>query len=367
MNPSEIHSYVEEIIGVPTYLVGGSVRDTLLNKESKDYDFATAMLPDEVEAKVKAAGRRAYAVGKKFGTIGFKTPDGQYFIEVTTFRSEKYKDKDRKPIVEFSSDITADLSRRDFTINALAQRADGTIVDITNGVDDINNRIIRGVGNPTIRFKEDPLRMLRAARFASTLDFVIDVDTIKSAKKVSHRLMYISKERLTIELDKILMSDIPSIGLRYLDVMDLLKYIIPHLAIQVGYNQNSKYHSLELWEHTLMVVDNIKHMKDTNSLIYNDCLNVDYDGTFEVKCNQDFLELRWAALLHDVGKPYCSTYNTKTGYNNFIKHDMIGYELSKQIGESLKWSNDRIKNVSTIILNHLAETSPLKYADNLSK
>ena len=339
MNTTEIHKYVEEVLGKEVYLVGGSVRDALLNKECKDYDFATDLLPDDIETKVKEAGRHAYCVGKKFGTIGFKTPDGKYFIEVTTFRAEKYSSNSRKPEVSFTSNLQADLIRRDFTINALAQKSDGTIIDIVGGVQDINDGVIRGVGNPTIRFKEDPLRMLRAARFASTLNFSIDIDTIKSAKKVCHRLMYISKERVCTELDKILMSDVPSIGFRNLAAMDLLKYIIPHLVIQIGYNQNSRYHSLELWEHTLMVVDNVE--KD--------------------------IEIRWAALLHDVGKPYCSTYNTKTGYNNFIKHDMIGCELSKQIGDSLKWSNDRIKNVSTIILNHLSENSPLKYADNLSK
>jgi tRNA nucleotidyltransferase (CCA-adding enzyme) len=339
MNRSDIHAYVQDIIGEPIYLVGGSVRDYILNRESNDYDFATALLPDEIETKVRVAGRHPYVTGKRFGTIGFKTPDGKQYIEVTTFRLEEYANNSRKPTVSFSKNLFKDISRRDFTINSLAQKVDGTIIDAYGGVSDINEGIIRGVGNPTIRFKEDPLRMMRAARFAATLNFSIDIDTVKSAKKVSHRLMYISKERICSELDKILMSDVPSIGFRNLAAMDLLKYIIPHLVIQIGYNQNSKYHSLELWEHTLMVLDNVD--KDIN--------------------------LRWAALLHDIGKPYCSTYNTKTGYNNFIKHDLIGYDLVKQIGISLKWSNDRIEAVSKIVLEHLRDDSPLKYADNLSK
>ena len=155
---------VEQIL-TPVYLVGGSVRSSLLGQPPSDYDFTTPLAPDEIEAAVRRAGHKAYTIGKRFGTIGFKL-DG-HFIEVTTFRSERYHAGSRRPDVTFIGDITHDLSRRDFTINAMAIAPGGRLIDPFGGYDDLKNRLLRTVNKPFDRYNEDPLRMLRAARFVS--------------------------------------------------------------------------------------------------------------------------------------------------------------------------------------------------------
>ena len=334
---NKIYEELNKIIE-PLYMVGGSVRDSLMSREPNDYDFTTPLMPDEIERKIKQAGKKAYITGKRFGTIGTKLNGN--LVEITTFRNEKYKKGNRKPDVSFVKDITADLSRRDFTINAIAMRV-GTnkIIDPFNGIEDINKQVIRAVGNGKTRFKEDPLRMLRVARFASQLGFTVEIKTLEAVKEKNYKILEVSKERWVKEIDKILVSDCPRIGLNILAYTNLLNYIIPELSLQVGYDQNSKYHSLPLWEHTLGVVDNV---------------------------NADII-LRWSALLHDVGKPFVRTKNKKTEYHNYIKHDLLGAEMVDKIGRYLKFSNDRREQIKNIVLHHLDEDSPLREADNLSK
>jgi putative nucleotidyltransferase with HDIG domain len=325
---------VQKIID-PVYFVGGGLRDELLGVAPKDYDFTTPLLPDEIEERIRAAGKRPYLTGKRFGTVGMKI-DGN-LIEVTTFRTEQYVAGSRKPQVEFVSDISHDLSRRDFTINAIARR-NGKIIDPFGGRLDLMEKIIKCVGLPKDRYREDPLRMLRAARFAAQLGFSIDQLAESTAKKLSYKILHVSKERWVMELDKLLVTDKPSVGLDFLSRTRLLNYMIPELAIQRDYDQNSTWHDLTLWEHTLNTVD----------LAPND------------------VTLRWAALLHDVAKPYVRTEN-KNGNSNYIHHDMVGAEIAEKIGRHLKWSNDRIKTVSELIFHHLQDTSPLRKADNASK
>lgn len=335
MYKMNIYKKVNQIIS-PVYLVGGSVRDSFLNKEPKDFDFATPLSPDTVEAKVKKAGRRAYLTGKRYGTIGFKL-DGD-FIEVTTFRTEKYTKGSRKPTVEFVDNIHNDLSRRDFTINAIAQRGN-RIIDPFNGRKDLKEKKIRCVGVPSHRFREDPLRMLRACRFASQLSFNIVLDTSSKMLKLNYKILEVSKERWMAELDKLLIGDSVILGVNYLMITGLLKYIIPELSLQFMFNQNSCYHSLPLWAHTLAVLREVP----------ND------------------INLRWAALLHDIAKPFVSTLNWKTGYNNYIKHDYLGADMVERIARHLKWSNERRESVKEIVANHLREDSPLKEADDKAK
>jgi putative nucleotidyltransferase with HDIG domain len=314
--------------------VGGCLRDELLGREPKDYDFSTPLSPDEIEASVKAAGRRAYVTGKRFGTIGFKL-EGQ-FVEVTTFRTEKYERGSRKPNVEFVDDITHDLSRRDFTINAMARRG-SRIIDPFGGRFDLMQRRIKCVGLPKDRYREDPLRMLRAARFASQLDFEVDQLAESTAGKCANKILDVSRERWVAEMDKLLVTDKPSLGLDFLARTRLLNFMIPPLAIQVGYDQNSTWHDLTLWEHTLATVDAAP----------ND------------------VDLRWAALLHDVGKPFVRT--DRPDRSNYIMHDLLGAEIAKSVGLYLKWSNARIEKVSETIFNHLRDDSPIREADNASK
>lgn len=324
---------IDDIIS-PNYLVGGSVRDTILGKEPKDWDYCTPLPPDEIEERVKAAGKRAFITGKKFGTIGFKH-DGK-FIEVTTFRSEVYG-KTRKPEVQFVDSITQDLSRRDFTINAIAQRGD-KLIDPFNGQEDIKARLIRAVGNPSERFNEDPLRMLRAVRFVAQLGFTIDEPTFKSIKKNAHKVMLVSKERWTQELDKIVVGVYADIAIDYLIETDLMKFILPELRLQYGYDQNSDYHEMTLLEHSKATM-----------------LGVESNVT-----------LRWAALLHDIGKPFVRTDN-KRGSSNYVFHDVVGSEMILGIGKRLKWSNERLNEVQELVKHHLEDESPLRKADNASK
>jgi len=325
---------VKEITN-PVYLVGGSVRDLLLGKEPKDYDFTTPILPEKIEALIRQVGRKPYLIGKRFGTIGVKI-DGQ-MMEITTFRTEKYSEGNRKPEVNFVNDLAEDLSRRDFTINAMAFDGEN-IIDLFNGKEDLENKIIKCVDKPNERFKEDPLRMLRAGRFASQLGGTIEEETENLTKQLNYKILEISKERWVMELDKILLSNNPEIGLNFLIRTKIMNFILPEISMQKDYDQNNPHHKLTLWEHTLEVVKNTP----------ND------------------IELRWGALLHDIAKPFIRIDNNK-GYSNYIKHDILGGEFVLRFASYLKWSNRRRDSVYNLVVNHLTESSPLRKVDMEAK
>jgi len=316
----------------PLYLVGGGVRDKLLGLKPKDFDFATPLDPDEIERRAKAAGKKVYTTGKRFGTVGVRL-SGQT-VEITTFRSESYQPGSRKPTVKFVDNITYDLSRRDFTINALAMKLDGSIIDPFGGHNDLAKKIIRTVGNASERFSEDPLRMLRAIRFAAQLDFNLASETKLRISKRAKQILSVSRERWVQELDKLLLSARPEKALELLAATRLINYLLPELAVQIGFKQDSPYHQLELWPHTLKTV----------------------------RLSQPELNLRWAALLHDVGKPYVKTVN-RNGYSNYVDHEIVGAELVLKIGHYLRWSNQRLKTVHDLVLDHLKDGSPLNKAD----
>lgn len=345
---------VTEILApYPVYAVGGCVRDYLLEQTPKDYDFCTPAEPDDIERLVKRSGRRAYLTGKKFGTIGFKVElDGEYhMIEVTTFRAETYNPKNRKPEVEYVKDIHQDLSRRDFTINAIAIRLTKghlRIIDPFNGAEDLENKILKAVGHPKQRFKEDPLRILRAIRFAVRFDLEIEEATWKKMCKMSIHILDISKERWMMETDKILQMKEVGRGIGLLWECNLFKYMIPELDLQVDYNQNSQYHDFNLDTHTTLVVEAVR--KDT-----------------------DDLNLLWAALLHDIAKPFVRTDKDVLiddgilKKSNYIGHEILGAEMVERIALHLKWSKERREKVVEIVRNHLNENSPLRKYDNMSK
>ena len=254
-----IQKEVQEILGTDeVYLVGGSVRDLVMGNAPKDYDFTTSMLPDEMIEKVKAAGRRVYTIGEKFGTIGFKVPYTEYndyggpenaggfapqwhssqtfeYVEVTTFRSEVYTNKSRKPEVQFVPSLDEDLARRDFTMNAMVLKSDGTIYDPYGGRLDIYAKKIVTVGLPKDRILEDALRILRAARFAARYDFKIDPNFVGKARQLADRIFDVSVERWVQEMDKLLTSDHPDGGIYALKDMGILMRIMPEL-----YNDNNE-------------------------------------------------------------------------------------------------------------------------------
>jgi len=364
----EIKKTVQEfqkLLGIKLYLVGGSVRDKLLNLPYTDLDFATPAQPEEIEAAIKKAGFKAITIGKKFGTISFfhpkspKNPKAAHDpIEITTFRTENYGES-RKPEVKFVQDITHDLARRDFTVNAMAIDDKGKLIDPFSGYADIKAEKIRFVGNPSERINEDPLRMLRACRLSAQFDFVATAETKKRILQNAVKIINISKERWTSEMDKILTSRHPHRGLDALVQTELLRYILPEIWIQYHYDQNSPYHRLSLFEHT----------KKTVQLVEND------------------INIRWAALLHDVGKPYSRVDKTihrhkfsivglketvkrlwkRDSQSNYPNHAEIGAEFVIKIGKYLRWSNDRIEKTKELVLKHLSDKSPIDKADSAAR
>ncbi len=332
----------------PVYAVGGCVRDYILGVEPKDYDFCTPAEPEEIQRLIKKDKRRAYLTGKRFGTLRCKLD--WHLIEITTLRTVTYENNNRKPKVEYVTNIHEDLSRRDFSINAIACRLTKghlRFIDPFNGTEDIEKGVIRCVGSPKQRFKEDPLRMLRAIRFACRFNTMIHPDTYKKIQSGAIQILNISKERWMMELDKILLSDNVQHGLQMLWHSKLFNYMIPELSLQFNYEQLSKYHNFKLHEHTAKVVE---------------------------ACPKD-INLRWAGLLHDVAKPFVRTEKTvidKYGDGietkaNYIGHEVLGAEMVKKIAQHLNWSNERTDAVVKLVRNHLNDSCPLRQYDNLGK
>jgi putative nucleotidyltransferase with HDIG domain len=325
------------------YLVGGAVRDMAMGAEPKDYDFVTPLLPDEVEQHIKDAGRHCWSGGKRFGTLAAKVwfNDQWNVVEITTFRHETYQVGSRKPTVTFGvGDITEELGRHDFTVNSVAVKPDGSICDPHGGLQDIEDDIIRAVGNPTIRFKEDPLRILRAFRFISTKGFYIEPLTMKSIIKNLHRLNTVSRERWCQEMDKLLLGDFVNYALAEMFYTGAFKHLIPELHLQVDFDQHSPYHEFPLDMHTRKVV-----------------AACPIDHPFPT-------DLRWAALLHDVGKPFTQTFKDN-GQANYIFHDVIGAELVNGIAHRLKWSKARTAFVHDTVLHHITDPdNPLQGPDS---
>jgi poly(A) polymerase len=310
--------------GKELYLVGGSVRDRLLRRQSYDLDFATSALPSETEAILRqpwsqGANVSIYKVGERFGTIG-AVIDGRR-VEITTYRGESYGET-RKPDVEFIGSLREDLSRRDFTINAMAMSANGKIIDLFAGKSDLVGRYIRAVGNPAERFKEDPLRMLRAVRFACQLGFEIERGTFAAMIRAARSLEKISWERRAEEMNKILTSPRPAEGLRLLHNSFLLDHVIRELLPMIGLQQQGDYHHKDVWRHTLQVVEN----------------------------TEPDLTLRWAALLHDIAKPATKSVDGREVH--FFGHEALGAEMASQILHRLRLGTELIDRVTKLIRMH---------------
>lgn len=311
------------------FVVGGCVRDLLRKVKPRDWDITTNAKPKQIQ---KIFPDSFYA--NKFGTVTVKTNSKDKTlaeIEITTYRTEeKYTDKRHPDKVHFASTLKQDLARRDFTINALAMDISQKIVDLFEGQKDLKKKIVRTVGKPRERFNEDALRMLRGVRFACTLGFKVEQKTLGAIKENAGWIQAISKERIREELTKIINSQNPAQGIEILRKTGLLKYIIPELEKGAGISQN-KNHIYDIYEHSIR--------------------------SLQAAANKNFnLEVRIAALLHDIGKP-----ETKQGEGpdaTFYNHDYIGSKFASKILKRLKFPKKLIQKVVILVRNHMFVSDP---------
>jgi poly(A) polymerase len=299
------------------YLVGGSVRDQLLGLPAHDYDFTTDAEPDAVKGLLNAAAADAiYTVGERFGTVGALFGDDRF--EITTYRSEAYTAGSRKPQVAFGTSLEADLARRDFTVNAMARpAAGGEIIDPFGGRTDLAACIIRAVGNPDERFAEDPLRLLRGLRLAAQFGFEIEPDTREAIARNADRLQTISAERISQELNRILVGPRPSWPIRQLCDLGLMRHIIPEfLALR---SESVYVRHKDNFEHTLMVLDRAPPV----------------------------LTVRWGGLLHDIAKP--RVMSVEDDEVHFYGHEIVGERMARKILNRLKLERATIDRVCKLI------------------
>lgn len=317
--------------GYEGYSVGGCVRDSILGREPQDWDITTNALPEHTMSIFKNKGIRVIETGLKHGTVTILINNVGY--EVTTYRIEgEYSDNRHPDNVTFTTSLKEDLSRRDFTVNAMAYNDDNGLVDYFNGFKDLKNNIIKSVGNADDRFKEDALRMLRAVRFSSQLGFELDYeDLFISIKKNAHLIKNVSQERIREELCKILVSLKPSVGIIALKESNLLEYILPELMICVGFDQKNYHHDKDVFNHILAVLDNTPAK----------------------------LEIRLAALLHDIGKPQCFTIDEKS-IGHFYGHHKKSADISRRILKRLKFDNKTIDAVSLLVYEHMSKFDKIK-------
>lgn len=307
-----------ESAGYESYLVGGCVRDLILKLEPNDWDISTSARPQCVKACFK--GYNIVETGEKHGTIGVIINHTLY--EITTFRVDgEYKDLRRPEKVEFTKDLFLDLSRRDFTINAIAYNDKTGFVDPYDGMYDISIKAIRCVGNPDERFNEDALRILRAVRFASVYDFNIEYKTADALIKNRNKLKNIAVERITTEFNKLLCGvNVNYVLRRYKDVIAVF---LPEIVSTFNCNQNNPHHNKTVWKHTTCAVSNIR---------------------------SDLL-LRMVMLLHDIGKPM-ALKKDKKGIDHFYNHQRFSSELSRTLLERLKYPTSFIDAVVTLVDYH---------------
>lgn len=322
--PKEITTIIEKLRqkGFEAYAVGGCVRDFLRGIEPKDWDITTNGKPHEIQ---KIFPESFYT--NTFGTVTVKTNSKNPAlknVEITTYRMDiNYSDKRHPDKIKFTSSLKEDLARRDFTINAMAMAIDGCIIDPFNGQKDLKNKLVRAAGDANERFNEDALRMLRAIRFAVQLGFKIEEATFKAIKKISSLLEKISKERIRDEFIKMILSDRPDEAILKLRDTNLINYVIPELTRGIGVGQN-KHHIYNVFEHSAL---SLKH------------------------CKSKKLEVRLAALLHDIAKP---AVKKGEGYSStFYNHDHLGAKFAKNFLKRLHFSNEIIDKVYTLVYNHM--------------
>jgi poly(A) polymerase len=318
--------------GFKLALVGGPVRDAILGRLGNDLDFTTDAHPKDCEKILNKWADSVWDIGAAFGTVAGKK--GDITVEITTYRSESYNLDSRKPNVEFGKTIEADLSRRDFTINAMALELttdEPTFIDLYNGVSDLQNKLIKTPGKPEDSFSDDPLRMMRAARFMSQLNFEIDPAVITAIKSMTARLEIISAERIRDEFIKIIMSDSPRLGITLLVETGLAEIFLPEIP-KLKLEIDEHHHHKDVYEHSLTVLEQAIAL--------------------EARLGGPNLTLRLAALLHDIGKPKTKELIAGGGVS-FHHHEVVGARMGKERMKKLRFDNHIIKDVAQLIFLHL--------------
>jgi poly(A) polymerase len=317
--------------GFELALVGGPVRDAFLGRVAPDIDLTTNATPDEILKVIKGKVDTHWEIGKEFGTIGCRIGNDQ--IEITTYRTDKYDPESRKPEVKFGTDLKEDLLRRDFTVNAMALTLPAReFVDPFGGLRDLVDQVIKTPGKPEDSFGDDPLRMLRAARFSSQLGFEIEPQTFEAMQAMKDRLEIVSEERIQAELQKLMLGANPRKGLEALVDSKLADIVLPELpALKLETDEH--HHHKDVYQHTLTVVEQA----------------IDYEKDYGLE--PDFV-LRFAALLHDIGKPATRKLEPG-GAVSFYHHDVVGAKLASKRMKALRFDNDTTKAVSKLVELHL--------------
>ena len=335
--PSEVLAVVEtlEAAGHEAYIVGGCVRDLLLGRKPKDWDVTTNATPEVIQSLFD----ETYYTNE-FGTVGVVnaslSDESLKVVEVTPYRLEgRYSDFRRPDEVVFSQSLADDLKRRDFTINALAYNPKkGELVDLYDGIKDIEAGVVRAVGDAKARFEEDALRLMRAIRIAAELGFAIEANTLAAIGETANQLEKISKERVQAEFVRIINSDKPMDALVLSQKLGLLRYIVPELEEGIGIEQNQA-HKYDVWEHNLRA---LQHAADKN-------------WPFSV---------RLAALLHDIGKPKSRRYDEGKKDWTFHGHDVVGARMTKKLLEGLKFPRETVANTASLVRWHMFFSDPEK-------
>jgi poly(A) polymerase len=320
--------------GYELSLVGGPVRDAFLGRlgQAPDLDFTTNARPEQILALLEGFAETTWDVGIRFGTVGARI-SGQE-CEITTYRSEHYDPDSRKPEVNFGESLLGDLGRRDFTINAMALRLpELTLVDEFNGIQDLAAGIIRTPHSPQMSFTDDPLRMMRAARFAGQLDFSVDGPTLQAMVEMHERITIVSIERCQVEFMKIVMSDHPRLGLKLLVDSGIAEYVFPELPGMRLTTDEHLQHK-DVYEHSLTVLDQAIKLETTHEPV---------SGPDPV--------LRLSALFHDIGKPRTRKFDE--GKVSFHHHEVVGARMTRKRMKAMRFSNDMIDDVSKLVELHL--------------
>ena len=311
-------------------LVGGPVRDAMLGRLHNDLDFATSARPDTTERLLSGWADAIWGMGREFGTIGARK--GDYQVEITTYRSEKYDPDSRKPNVDFGDTLVGDLGRRDFTVNAMAVTLPGnTVEDPFGGVVDLAHGLLRTPGKPEDSFSDDPLRMMRAARFSAQLGFTVAPEVIEAMRSMAGRIEIVSAERVRDELVKLLMAPYPRRGLTLFVETGLADHVLPELPA-LALERDEHHRHKDVYEHTLTVLEQAIAQED--------------------RLGGPDLIVRLAALMHDVGKPRTRRFQDD-GTVTFHHHDVVGAKLTRKRMKALRFSNDEINAVSKLVELHL--------------